>query len=194
MNKIKSSLAGVVVAVSAMFALAGCSNSDLIVVLQPDYPAYESVGALSAAADLVVEVVIGESADDILTPTYEGDDPEANPLAGSENTPNPKEGAVPITVFDATVQAVYNGDAKAGDQIKIKQLGGTIDGADYTVDSTVPLKKGDTVLLFLATYPDSAASILGGDAGYFTLDGDSYASVGNSRLSTTAEELRSLQP
>ncbi|MFV0374535.1 hypothetical protein [Microbacterium sp.] len=191
-NKMKKSLTGIVIAVSAILALAGCSSSTPNVSLEPDYPAYESVKALSAEADLIVEVVIGDSADDVLTPTYEGDDPATNPLAGTDETPDPNEGAVPITVFDATVQTVYSGDAKTGDLIKIKQLGGMLEGTEYTVDGTTPLQKGDTVLLFLATYPDSAASILGGDAGYFTPEGDSYTSIGSTKLTVTAEELRSL--
>ncbi|MFT4229479.1 MAG: hypothetical protein QM602_04240 [Microbacterium sp.] len=192
MNNIKTGITGLVIAATAVLALAACSSTNPTVALEPDYPAYESVEALSAEASLVVEVVIGDSTDDVLAPSYEGDDPASNPLAGTSEKPDPEEGAVPITVYDATVQTVYRGDVKTGDLIQVKQLGGTIDGTDYTVDGTTPLVKGDTVLLFLATYPDSAASILGGDAGYFISEGDSYVSVGYDKLTATAEELRAL--
>jgi hypothetical protein len=190
MYKIKTSIAGLVLAAAAL-ALAGCT-SNTSVALAPDYPAYKNMKALNEAATLVVEVVVGESSEDVLTPNYEGTDPKSNPLAGTKEKPNPNEGAVPITVFDATVNTVYSAPAVPGDIIQIKQLGGTIDGTEYTVDGTMPLVKGDTVILFLVTYPDTAASILGGDVGYFIPQDDGYASVGSDNLTITAAELRTL--
>lgn len=94
-------------------------------------------------------------------------------------------------MFDATVNAVYQGDAREGEAIQIKQLGGTSEGTRYTVEGVAPLVEGDTVLVFLSTYPDSPASILGGDAGAFTLHSDTFVSIGNDRLTVTPAELSS---
>lgn len=186
----------VVLAVSAAAPVApGCAvadpSADQTAIISADYPAYDSVKSLASAADLIVEVSLGESSSEVLLPQYEGDDPALNPYAGTKETPDPSEGAVPITVFEATVLDVYRGDVKTEDVIKVMQPGGLSNGVDYVVEGVTRLQSGATVLLFLGTYADSPASVLGGDVGAFIVEGEGFVSIASDGLVVSKADLSS---
>lgn len=186
------------VAVGLMVAVAGCattaSQPERTVALAADYPSYGSVDSLGKGADLIVEVSVGQAKDGVMLPDYSSDDPQINPYAGSEETPQPNEGALPITVYSATVEAVHQGDATVGDVIEVKQAGGVLDGVRYELEGVAPLKEGATMLLFLETYPDSPASILGGDVGAFLAVGDRFVSLGGTEFAISTTELEAKFP
>ncbi|GAA4360785.1 hypothetical protein [Paeniglutamicibacter cryotolerans] len=196
MKYISKALAGCALAGSALLAMTSCAaapaHETATAQLQPDYPSYATIQDLAKRSTLVVEVTLGASSPDKLLPKYEGDDSETNPLAGTTEKPDRAAGAVPITVFAATVNTVYLGEVKPGEVINVGQLGGTMDGTEYTVTGSRPLQEGQTVILFLATYPDAPASILGGDAGVFTQVGDEYQSHAEQPLTITLDELKTL--
>lgn len=177
----------------AAMALLASSCSAPTTELVADYPAYSSVDDLKAAADLIVEVEIGEYYYDLLLPVYEGDDPELNPYAGTgQKLPSPKDGAVPITVYEAVVRTSYVGHLKGGEILQIKQLGGEIDDTRIIVPEVKSLASGDTVLVFLQEFSDSPSSILGGDAGLFTrTETGTYVSVSQTenRLTVSPDQL-----
>jgi hypothetical protein len=195
MNKQKALPALIVATVTAL-GLSSCAtgspSAEQTSVISADYPSYDSVKGLAGEADLIVEVSLGEAVDDVLLPQYEGDDPKLNPNTGTTEKPDPTAGAVPITVFDASVLNVYQGDATPGEVIKVMQPGGTKDNVEYVVDGMARLTAGSTVLLFLHTYPDSPADVLGGDVGAFTAKGDSFVSLNDDHLTVTSSELKSL--
>jgi len=151
-----------------VLVMSGCSNPT--VEIAADYPGFNSIKELTAVADFVVEVEIGESYFDVLLPTYEGEDPELNPLAGTDQKvpdSDSGEGAVPITVFKATVVASYLGGPAVGKTLEIQQLGGEAEGKRVVASDVRSLVEGERVLLFLDEYADAPAAILGGDAGLF---------------------------
>lgn len=177
--------------VLAGFGMSACSGGDpsaqQSAVVSADYPSYDSVKSLGSVADLIVEVTLGEPRNGVLLPQYEGDDPALNPAAGAKEQPDPKQGAVPITLFDASVIDVFRGDAAPGEMIQVMQPGGVQDGVHYVVEGMTRLKAGSTVLLFLSTYPDSPASILGGDVGAFVAGDDGFASLAGELVVTEAD-------
>jgi hypothetical protein len=165
----RRTLLGIALAATASLGLASCA------------------GAPSVSETAVIRT------DDLLLPQYEGEDPQLNPYAGTTANPDPNEGAVPITVFDATVEKVYVGDAEPGQSLKVMQPGGTMDGVEYVVEGITRLTSGSSVLLFLGTYPDAASAVLGGDVGAFTANGDSFTSIDNdSKLTISVTELSKL--
>ncbi|MBD3943753.1 hypothetical protein IF188_18835 [Microbacterium sp. NEAU-LLC] len=154
--------------------LAGCA-AEPAATSASDMKTYASTAELLADADLVVEVTVGGSRPDVLLPSdVESDDPRLNPSAGMPAADEAAEDAasIPITVYDTVVERVHAGDAVVGAHLEVKQMR----GGQGSESDDVPLEEGSTYLLFLATYDDSSASILGGSAGQFVRDGDAYIS------------------
>lgn len=94
MKNREKTIAGLLLATGAAFGVTACSapaaESAPTVVLHADYPTYDSVKALGSEGDLIVEVTVGKSVDDVLLPAYEGDDPASNPFAGTAEKPDPR--------------------------------------------------------------------------------------------------------
>ncbi|GAA5037555.1 hypothetical protein ACFQRL_14295 [Microbacterium fluvii] len=191
-----ASIGGTLAILAATVTLASCSSESIdapdTAVISADYPAYDSAARLVEAADIVAEVTIGEHEEALLYPDYGSDDPQINPYAGTDETPEPGEGVVPITVYEAIVGEVFAGPVESGETIHIQQLGGTLDGVTYSEDGISPLIVGQTILVFLAEYDDAPAAIVGGDAGAFDIIGTTYVSHTDPELTVTQTELRAL--
>ncbi|MEA5118281.1 MAG: hypothetical protein VB036_11760 [Propionicimonas sp.] len=160
-----------------------------------DYPYYSSVQELAAASNLIVEVTVGDAHPDLLRPAVETavTDPARNPQAGlvpSESQAG--EADTPITVHATRVDAVHRGTTTVGATIEVKQMGGVLNGVRYSTDEA-QLETGKSYLLFLETYPNSPASILGGDVGMFVRDRTGRStSLGQPELTVDAAILASL--
>lgn len=163
-------------------------------MMNADYPFYETVGDLAAEADLVVTVHIGGSRNDVTGPIQSDQiDPTSNPQAGVDPSQNGHDPAVPITVYEATVDAVHTGGASAGDTIEIGRTGGTLNGTVYE-SNEARLKSGATYLLFLASLPGHPASVLGGDQGVLLPDNKGgFTSIAGGRVSTDSATLAALR-
>ena len=188
---------GISATVTVALLLVGCASPQgqptETVVMMADYPTYPSIAALEADADLVVEVELGESREDVMLPDYGSDDPQVNPYAGTDTTPDPRAGAVPITGYSATITAVHQGDAAKGDVIEVKQMGGVLDSIQYEIEEVANHSADKPFLLFLTTYPDSPASILGGDVGAFESQNGRFVSLGDDNLVLTSDDLDALR-
>lgn len=186
-----------VAATGVVTALSGCVSSPggqaETVATVGDYPHYQSIDALERDADLIVEVILGESRYDVMLPDNTSDDPLVNPYAGTDQEPPLDDGAVPITVYSTTVTAVHHGGAAVGDVIDVKQMGGVVDGVTYEADTVASLSGHTSLLLFLATYSDSPASILGGSTGAFQPQDDTFTSLGDTSFILTADQVNALR-
>lgn len=161
-------------AVVLVFLLAACDNRPSMraerVTYQADYPAYDTLAALHAKADLVVSVR----------------------LAGRSEVRS-LEGLV-YTVFTGTVERIFKGRPGGGD-IEIKQAGGEYRGTTFTEAGAIPLRPGRRYLLFLETYPDSPASLLNpGQAQYRLDDAGRPEPVDGSGFRFTSADLEALGP
>jgi hypothetical protein len=151
---------------------ASCGGNERAVEYAADWPHYDTVEALYSRADLVVEVQIRKPG---LTRELR---------VGSE----PADTSV-YTVVSGTVARVYKGDAKAGDTIEIKQLGGRFKDTDYQAEDVVYLTPSHDYLVFLAEFPDAPASPLNPPQSQYRLEasGEPVPLPGNQIRFTVAD-------
>lgn len=192
-------------ALLAAVVLAGCSapagpvsqpppGPTATAMMNADYPFYETVGDLAAEADLVLTVQIGGSHNDVSWPIRSDQtDPTRNPKAGVDPSQSAQDPAIPITVYEARVDAVHRGGVSAGDTIEIGRTGGTLNGIVYE-SNEARLNSGGTYLLFLTSLPGHPASVLGGDQGVLLPDNKGgFTSVAGARLSADSATLAALR-
>lgn len=160
---------GATVVLVAVGASCGSGDDTTSSTLHADYPGYATLDELYAASDVVVAVDIA-AAPIVreLYPSVGGTDPQANPNAGTNETP--AGDSVVITVFDAKVTEVFKGEANEDDTIAVKQLGGLYKGVRHTEVGATPLKPHTSYVLFLATFPDAPASLLNPGQGQYPVD------------------------
>ncbi|MDP2685308.1 MAG: hypothetical protein Q8P20_09840 [bacterium] len=70
------------------------------------------------------------------------------------------------------VSDVLKGDIKPGEEIKILQWGGELDGQVQTYEGATRYNKGQTNLLFLGTNEDGEWGVFSGDWGQFPIDSE----------------------
>ena len=171
----------------AGIAFAGCSTSSTepqtgsTVELFADYPVYDSATIVQESA-IIVEGNVVSTEPTVLTPRYEGDSPEENPLVGLTEEEKAKaisqNGGVAGTLFHFHVNKVHKGAVNAGDEIVIVQTGGTQDDVLYVVEGTTVLQADTDYLLFAAESFDGAYAILGGSAGtYYANDDNDFVAA-----------------
>lgn len=161
----------------ALAALAGCSQT---VFSTGDYPWYDEED-LVAQATVVVTGTPVSSEPTVLTPRFEGDNPEENPLVGLseeeiERAIAEAEG-VPATAVTFKVDESYRGPFEPGQEITVVQTGGTVGNTTYVIDQEPPLEEGERYLLFMRAGFDETFVILGGSAGMFAEADDAFVPV-----------------
>lgn len=168
-------------------ALAGCTATQFG---HAEYGSYDSAEALAADSTDVVEVrVTGSREATLESAPFVGTDPESNPYYGTDDVtrPRPEQVSIDVTIFDAVVVESFAGDAATGVRIDISQV--------RDVAETVPLKVGETYVLFLRDVdPAYPVGIVGGPQGQFLVadDGSLRPAVESTRWSLTVRELRHL--
>lgn len=163
-------------------------------MMNADYPYYETVSDLVAEADLVVTVEIGASRNDVSRPIRSSEtNPTLNPQAGVDPSQSQADPGIPITVYEATVDAVHMGGVSAGDTIEIGRTGGTLNNTAHE-SNEARLERGGTCLLFLSSLPGHPAFVVGGDQGVSVPDGKGdFTSVAGDRLSADSATLAALR-
>lgn len=191
-----------VAVLSVVIALAGCSVPasqpapvpTATVTMQADYPWYETVDDLAAESEWVVTVTLGSSRYDVSLPIQANEtDPALNPQAGLDPSEIQEDPGLPITVYEATVEAVHVGGLATGNTIEVGRMGGLLDGIMHESNLT-RLESGGTYLLFLSSTPGHPAYVLGGDQGAFVPDGKGgFISITGDRLSIDPAALAALR-
>lgn len=166
---------------AAVLALSACSSATnepaagSTVELHADYPSYDTPG-LVAESTLIVEGTALATEPTALTPRFEGDTPEENPMLGlSEEelkAAMQEDDAVAATAVTFRADTVHHGAVEPGQEITIIQTGGVIDGVTYEVPGEQMLTVGEDYLLFATDSFDGAFAILGGSAGTYVASGD----------------------
>ncbi|GAA1369649.1 hypothetical protein [Catellatospora chokoriensis] len=198
MRRLKPAL--VVAVVSVLLGAAACSSQPVssepeTVTISGSYPGYASVKQLWSTADLVIEGTVqpGGRVIVIMPVAGDGTDPQADP-GGSLDGLTEEEAGLVYTVRTVLVSRVLKGKASAGQQIEVKEMGGTRNGVRYVEEGATPLTEKSRVLLFLQTYPDSAASLLNPQQARFDLDGaGGYRSLPGNALRATPADLDALR-
>lgn len=141
------------------FQLTGCNSA----AMSADYPFYADEQSLISKADLIItgEVVKVNKAEKIDIR-----------LDKTDRAANEKEDKVLYTVSEIKVIDVMKGDIKAGDIIKVKQLG---DKNGWAEESLLKFdgyfKKGNQYVLFLSVYtnPDIPFDTLNPEQGQINI-------------------------
>ena len=159
-----------------LFALAGCAfKPDMTaktVRYQADYPQYQTVAELFAAADLVAEVS----------------------LAGVDrSTAGQRKRCHKFTPCSRHRRRTYKGKAPA--RLEIKQGGGRHKGTEHIEVGSVSLQPKGHYLVFVEVYDDAPASLLNPTQGQYRLDdAGTLTPVDGAGLRFTLAELAQLTP
>ncbi|SEG96677.1 hypothetical protein SAMN05444920_11039 [Nonomuraea solani] len=179
--------------------MTACSSHEEPILYRADYPQYESADALYDKANLVVEArIVGEPRylqEKEAAPDPAETDPQLNPQAGAPAAVAAQPEAPPmvITVYTAQIVKVFKGEAKEGQSIEVKELGGTFDGVTYQEEHTTALNQDSGYVLFLETYPDSPAALLNPVQAKYPLDAaGNPASLPENSIKLARTELESM--
>ncbi|MDO5737350.1 MAG: hypothetical protein Q4P15_12835 [Propionibacteriaceae bacterium] len=168
-------------------AMGGCSSDPppTTVQMQADYPSYDE-RSLVAEATTIVEGTVLATESTVLTPRYEGDTPEENPLFGLSEEEKEQaleqDDGVPATAVTMRVDVSHRGSPQPDQEIIIFQTGGVVGNVEYTVAAEPILTVGESYLLFATDSFDDAFVILGGSAGTYLATGDGDFSALNPSL------------
>lgn len=137
------------------------SRQPSIVEITADYPYFANLDDIAAAADAVVVAQYLSSHEELMLPDARGGDLPKDPQRGiTLSEEQRRDMGVPSTISVMRVSRVLKGSLKPGEQIKVTQLGGTVDGTRFRESSTPLLGKfaekvpNKTFLLTLKKYGD----------------------------------------
>ncbi len=139
------------------------------VLVNADYPYYNSLQELYDAADLVIVARNNRNESTILN-------------IGND---------IPYTVSSMSVTDVFKGD-KSIESIDVKQLGGLMDGVMYISQGVEQLVQDGEYLLFLETYDKSPASLLNPIQGMYYVEGSTVTARPENSIAVTLEDLSAL--
>jgi hypothetical protein len=155
------------------------------VLYRADYPSYATADQLFERATVVVQGRV-ESDKKVVRLVQAAPQGQALPAAVDAER---REGMV-VTVRTVTVSRVFKGNVKPGDIVKVKQLGGKLDGVTYSEEHGVPLVDNGQYTLFLETYPDQPASLLNPVQGQYLVDaGNGLHALPGNEITTSVNQL-----
>jgi len=135
-------------------------NAGTAVSLSADYPHYDSIADLTAAASDIISGSIIDTRTELINISMEtnGENEFANP--GGEV----QDGYLPYTVFTLEVNETYKGGYTAGDRIEIKRLG---------EKPELNLNGADDYVFFLESYELVPASLLNPSQSVYVFNAES---------------------
>lgn len=118
---------------AVVVAVSGCSTGPI--EAHADGPYYFTIEEIRADSDLVVSGTVTQVSYDFIYPQYEGEDPESNPLAGTDRTPSDEEldDAIAVTIYTVDVEAVAPGTYAGEDRAEVGVLRAAVPGALISV-------------------------------------------------------------
>ena len=140
-----------------------------------DRPGYESVEEVADRSIFAFTGVVGEGVDTTLAPTYDSDDPEANPYAGTDRTPSAEEieaASVPVVEYAVSVVDPLSSPLQQDAETAVMVVGGEA----YDSEIVYPERDAEYLFFVINETQDASYSLVGIDVGAFQAQGDgSYA-------------------
>lgn len=139
-----------------------------------DYPAYETVGDLAAAADVVVQgVVLDERTEDIDTLIHnDSDDPALNPRAGMPDAEEPESEVERFIVYTIEVAEAFGGAVAPGEVVEVGVR------EDGSAEPEPRLDVGSGYLLFLGeSYDGRPRYMVNPDQAAYRVEDGTYTSL-----------------
>lgn len=151
------------------------AQAEETVEMEADYPPYEPEG-LASEAVLIVSGTALATEHTVMTPHYEGDTPEENPLLGlsqeEQREAMEQDDGVAATAVTFHINDVYKGAVSPGDEIVIIQTGGVVDGVHYNSLYETIMTEDTDYLVFAGESHDGAYNVIGGPGGLYQDSGD----------------------
>lgn len=152
--------------------LGGCSAKSEPTI-HADYPYYDSLEALVVAADIIVEGRIMSSAVEMLDISNRTSALSSNGIQSLHDRRSSE--LTPYTVFNVQVTHGYKGILAHTETIRIKQIGGKVNGNKKVhPEGSADLKIGNTYLLLLESYEDVPASLVNPIQGAYVILENQY--------------------
>ena len=145
---------------TALVFTSGCARTpNKEVLINTDYPEYDTVEKAKDAATVIIEGKIISAKVLTLDPTETLSDEQKN---GAKTNPGgeTESQSFPYTIYTVEIVQIYKGSVIKGNTIEIKQIGGTVDNVNYTEEDATKIEIGSTYILFLETFSDSPASLI----------------------------------
>jgi hypothetical protein len=121
-----------------------------VVELVGDWPYFDGIDAVIARSDAVVTATFLSSTSTVIYPDTSGTDPETNPQAGVDLSPEQYARlGVTSTISLVRIDSCLSGSLREGDTISIIQTGGIRDGVMYRESSTTLLGEAPSPQLVL---------------------------------------------
>lgn len=179
--------------------LSGCGVFPHTQVAQVDAPYYSSVAELAANSDAAILGRVTAIRTEEEYPTYDSDDPQVNPYAGTGHTPSTEEiksMGVPVTVSTVTVLAAFTErQLSPGDVVDIVEVGGLGGRSGAKVQGAAPqLGVGGEGLFFVITDDGERYHVLGLSQGRLQRSDNGFVSADPERsdLRLPLQDLSSL--
>ncbi len=179
-------------ALTLIFSFIACESGEIsssdkeLVIGYIDYPWYDSLQELYAAADFVVKAKVLESRAEwmshLVDPT-QNNNPEADP-GGEVNGQK-----VLTTIYELEIDTAYKG--RAGDRIELFQLGGETDTVIYEYEGSPEISINQTYLLFLSQSGSSenASWLLNHEQAIYKVEGNELIRLSSDTWELTFEDL-----
>lgn len=157
-----------------LFILQQNSNDfKKIAILHRDYPVYKNASQLVKKADLVFTGKVKSKKNELLDiRDYQN---EKDPTTGAEDETE----LLPYTIYEVEIEELYKGNYDES-SIKVKVLGGNMNGTIYEMEDAMPIEIGGEYLFNVSTYEDSEATLLNMTQAIYDLNAPNLISEENS--------------
>lgn len=142
------------------------SNHNKIVTFHEDYPVYEDASQLVKKADLVFTGKVKSKKNEWLD------------IRDYQNEKDETE-LLPYTIYEVEIEELYKGNYDES-SIKVKVLGGNMNGTIYEMEDAMPIEIGEEYLFNVSTYKDSEATLLNMTQAIYDLNAPNLISEENS--------------
>ncbi len=139
----------------------GNDNSDIICVIQADYPEYESPEDIYEVSDLIISgTIINQRYENLNILTDNGKESDTGLKESSE---------IPYTIYEIRISEIFKGEC-VEDTIYVKCPGGIINGVKYVSSITENLAEEKKYLFLLKTFDDSYPSLINDTQSYYDMN------------------------
>lgn len=132
-----------------------------VIVLQADYPKYNTAEELVESSDLVFTGAVKNIEYQMIdVSTDKGADKDTGFVDGEE---------MPYTLYTIDVDKVYKGSIESS-TIIVKRAGGSFGSGEYVVENASEIEKGKNYLFVTETYEGTYPSLLNADQSSYDMD------------------------
>ena len=175
-------LAGIVFSLVVLSSciISAIANQNNVIIMQGEYPVYDTAEEIVSASDLVFSGTVTEIKYESLNVKSENGADSKTGLAETSE--------VPYTIFVINIEQVYKGSVDS-DSISIKRPGGKMDGYEYVLEDASAIDIGETYLFITETYENSYPSLLNVTQASFNMSDSETTNISQEYTGITLSEV-----